>query len=228
MEPQSLRHNLLFLLVAVALSAVIAGGVVFTIGKIQNTNTKNDLQAQVDTLKKEIAAIPSASASPTPTTATTPTPTATLDPSKATYTNTKYGYSFTYPKADLAITEVDVASAVAISPTADSVGILPAGATMSMSHSAEIFETLLESNVQFSKSGIESFLNKPSGAGGAPSTYTVTSTKLNNIDAFKVDGDPFAHVQYYIQTKSGVVILVMASSDNADALVSINSLSLSN
>ena len=109
MESQPRNRILLVTLLAVVLSAAITGGIVYTVQSKQNNDTKTDLQAQVDSLKAQLAALPTVT--PTPVATATPIPTATpaatatpvASPSPSltadwkTYTSNDMGVSFKYP-----------------------------------------------------------------------------------------------------------------------------------
>ena len=105
MEPKSHNNIIVITLIAVIITAAVTGGIVYTIQSKQNTTSKNDLQAQVDSLKSQIAAFPTASpkpiasAAPTATPVSSASPVATADPTAGwkTYTFTEANISFSYP-----------------------------------------------------------------------------------------------------------------------------------
>ncbi|MEI6477642.1 MAG: hypothetical protein WCO52_01520 [bacterium] len=87
--------------IAAVIAAALAGGITYAVQNKRSADSQNTLQAQVDSLKSQLAALPTATplavatATPTPTA----TPTATPDPTAnwKVYTNTKMGFSFKYP-----------------------------------------------------------------------------------------------------------------------------------
>lgn len=109
MEPQPGNRVLLITLLAVVLTALITGGAVYAMQNKQNTDTKNDLQSQVDGLRSQLTSVQKSVATPTPS--VSPSAAATASPvAKATatpnttaewktYTNTAHKYSVKYPSA---------------------------------------------------------------------------------------------------------------------------------
>ena len=64
------KNILLYLIVAILLSTIVSGSIVYIIENKQNTTTKNALQGQLNTLKQEIAALPTPTLSSPATVAT--------------------------------------------------------------------------------------------------------------------------------------------------------------
>lgn len=67
------------LLAAILIPALIAGGAVYAYQKKQQTTATHDLQAQIDSLKTQLAATPTPTATPTATPAASASPTSTAD-----------------------------------------------------------------------------------------------------------------------------------------------------
>lgn len=90
MEPElipsnTVHKNIWVIPLVIVVSALLAGGLVYIVENNKNTNTKNNLQVQIDTLKSKLAIVPTVS----PTSSAIDT---------QTYTNTTYGYSIQYKK----------------------------------------------------------------------------------------------------------------------------------
>ena len=104
MTPSAQRNNtVLYIALAVVLSAVITGGIVYAVQSKQNTDTKNTLQAQVDSLKAQVAVLPTA----------TLVATTGATASWKTYTSTGQGISFKYP-TDWFVTEDAASSRISL------------------------------------------------------------------------------------------------------------------
>lgn len=73
MEPQPGNRIIVITVLAVVLCAVLSGGLVYALQNKQNSQTKNDLQAQITSLQTQVASL---STSPTPSPEATATPTA--------------------------------------------------------------------------------------------------------------------------------------------------------
>jgi len=102
---QSSKNNIiLYLVLAVIISALVTGGIVYAVQSKQNADTKNTLQAQIDVLTSQVAQLPTTT--PVATTTPTPSPSATPDVTASwkTYTSTSQGISFKYP-SDWFVTE---------------------------------------------------------------------------------------------------------------------------
>ncbi len=97
MPPTTVKKNMILpLTVVVIVSTALASGAVYAVQNKQNNDTQNNLQAQINGLKSQIAALPTA----TPTSMASPVvSTTTPDPTSGwkTYTSTDMGISFKYP-----------------------------------------------------------------------------------------------------------------------------------
>lgn len=143
-----------------------------------------------------------------------------------TYTNTKHGYSFIYPKADLIISE-NLATGSAISPDASSVGVLPVGDTITMSHSAELFQVndLSPVSVPFTLSSLEELINHPSGPNEPPHQFTLTPIQVNNVSAFELDDGPGSQTMtsYFIRSPDGSLLDIITTKNNSESSAMLGS-----
>ena len=93
---ESRLKNRATLLIAV-LAALVVGGIVYAVQKKEGTDAKNGLQAQIDTLRSQLATAQKTTPTPSPTT----TPVITTDQSTGTttFTNANLGFSVRYPSS---------------------------------------------------------------------------------------------------------------------------------
>ena len=216
METKPAARPIVIGVLAAVLAAAITGGSVYAAMHKRAADDKKTLQAQVDSLKTQVAALPTAMPVPSAS------PVATASPAtQTTYTNTKYGYSFEYDATANDITaSAGNSDAVAISPTAEGVNVFPTGTGVGK----DIF--------MVSAPGIELTTAAIGGQFGATKkeNLSITPVTVAGASGYKahISGDASVVSDFYfLKNKAGTTLELTVAKNNDAASAMLTSFLLS-